>query len=298
MESSRLHHSALAGLVQLDRGAVRLPGSPSQPRSREPPQRTGKSGLWGCRGCAFVHVDGSTVTMLRLGVYLFACGLIGICEHTAMPKRIKRSRTDLLRELSEQVDLLAHACLSFDTGLEPIGKHIALSLRVLLHHHGSSRALLEQLGLRSKRFMDTAWDLNPANLGTDCPLCVMRIGHDGSTYKALCQVGGGPLGERWIPFEKWWNNNVIKDDQGRFFCRRELIANVADTDGGAHVDPSLDEAYMDLSRNNSLGWVITRGDVQSPFPPPVMACLRQIAHEVLRTLEAKAKEVVKFTYNQ
>lgn len=203
-------------------------------------------------------------------------------------KRVKRPRGELITELNDQVALLVHACRSFDGGLEPIGKHIALSLRVLLHQTRNAQALLQQLGLRSKRFMDTAHDLNPRNLMTDCPLTFMRVGSPSPRFLALCQTGGGPLGERWLPFEKWWNNNVIKDNRGRFFSRRELVLNVANTDGGGHVDPTLDEAYLDLSRNNSLGWIIQRGDVQKPFPPPVMACIRQIAHEVLETLKKKA----------
>lgn len=211
-------------------------------------------------------------------------------------KRVNRPRGELVRELNDQIALLVHACNSFDNGLEPIGKHIALSLRVLLHHRGQSRALLEQLGLRSKRFMDTAHDLGPTNLLTDCHLTVMRVG-SGSRHLALCQVGGGPLGERWQPFEKWWNNSVIKDDKGRFFNRRDLILNIANTDGGGHVDPTLDEAYLDLSRNNSLGWVITEGNVEKPFPPPVMACLRQIAHEVLETLKKKGGQNIVVDYS-
>jgi hypothetical protein len=214
----------------------------------------------------------------------------------SMKKRVNRPRGELVRELNDQIALLVHACNSFDKGLEPIGKHIALSLRVLLHHHGQSQALLQQLGLRSKRFMDTAHDLNPKNLLTDCPLTVMRMG-SGDRHLALCQVGGGPLGERWLPFEKWWNNSVIKDDKGRFFNRRDLILNVANTDGGGHVDPTLDEAYLDLSRNNSLGWVIVEGNVQKPFPPPVMACLRQIAHEVLETLKKKGGQNIVVEYS-
>ena len=211
-------------------------------------------------------------------------------------KRVKRPSGELVHELNEQIALLTYACKSFDKGFEPIGKHIALSLRVLLHHHGQSQALLQQLGLCSKRFMDTAHDLNPNNLLTDCLLTLMQLGGGGDRYYALCQKGGGPLGERWIPFEKWWNNNVIKDKQGRYFNRRELVLNVADTDGGGHVDPRLDEAYLDLSRKNSLGWVIIKGDVQEPFPPPVMACIRQIAHEVLETLKKKGgdKVIVKY----
>jgi hypothetical protein len=207
-------------------------------------------------------------------------------------KRVPRPKGELHKELNEQLSLLAHACQSFDNGLESIAKHIALSLRVLLHQHGQSQSLLEQLGLRSKRFMDTAFDLNPRNLLTECPLTIMQLSAGEAKYLSLCQAGGGPRGFRWVTFPEWWNNSIIKDDKGRFFNRRQLILNVANTDGGGHVDPTLDEDYMDLSRNNSLGWVITQGDIQKPFPPPVMACIRQIAHELLETLRVKADSVI------
>jgi hypothetical protein len=199
--------------------------------------------------------------------------------------RVKRSRADLQQELDDQLRLLTHACESFDSGLQPISKHIALSLRVLLHHYGQSRSLLEQLKLRDKRFLDTAGDLNPGNSLPENRLCAMKMGAGEDQYLPWCLVGSSLFGERWVPFVKWWNNPVVKDDQGRFFNRRELVLNVADTDGGAHVDPDLDEAYMDLSRNNSLGWVITDGNVEKPFPPPTMACIRQIAHEVLVSIK-------------
>ncbi len=78
--------------------------------------------------------------------------------------------------------------------------------------------------------------------------------------------------------------------------RSDLILNVADSDGGAHVDPDLDEAYMDLSRHNSLGWILKEGDVTRPFPAPVMACVRQIGHEVLVTLREKAASESGTTY--
>lgn len=207
--------------------------------------------------------------------------------------RVTRSRADLLAELQDQIALLVHACDAFDRGLKPIGKHIALSLRVLLHHHGQSRSLLEQLGLRAFRFLDTAGDLNPRNLATENPLCFQRIGTN-SDYLPRCM--GGVVHDRWIPFDRWWNNPVIKDIKGRRFHRRDLILNVADTDGGAHVDPGLDEAYLDLSRNNSLGWILSDGNVEQPFPPPVMPCVRQIAHELLETLRAKAVGSVAVNY--
>lgn len=211
-------------------------------------------------------------------------------------KKIKRSRSDLLVELQDQIVLLSHACKSFDSGLQPISKHIALSLRALLHHQGQSRALLEQLGLRNKHFLDTAGDLNPENLLSECNLCVMRIGGGKDAYVPSCLQGGNSRRPRWLIFPKWWNLNVVKDSEGRCFNRRELVLNVADTDGGAHIDPELDEAYMDLSRNNSLGWIITDGVIEKPFPPPTMACIRQIAHEVIETLKLKVQGIITISY--
>ncbi|MGC2803329.1 MAG: hypothetical protein WCA41_15965, partial [Candidatus Acidiferrum sp.] len=70
----------------------------------------------------------------------------------ARPRGIKRTSAELERELSEQLQLLRHACSAYDEGLEAIGKHIALSIRVLVHHHGQSNSLLHQLGLRSIPF--------------------------------------------------------------------------------------------------------------------------------------------------
>lgn len=202
--------------------------------------------------------------------------------------RVTRPKGELERELREQVALLENACTSFDSGLEAIGKHIALSLRVLLNHHGQSRALLEQLGLRSGHFYDTAGALNPRNLLPECNLVLLQMNPCGGSYLPLVAGGGLPRPARLIHFADWWNRPVLKDIKGRFLNRRELVTNVADTDGGAHVDPELDEAYMDISRSNSLGWVFQRNDITEPLKGrPELACMRQIAYEVLLTLRRR-----------
>jgi hypothetical protein len=202
--------------------------------------------------------------------------------------RVARPKGELERELREQIELLEHACTSYDAGFEAIGKHIALSLRVLLHHKGNSRSLLEQLQLRDGYFFDSAGALNPRNLLTECNLVMLRASPSGDSYLPLVAAGEPPFPPRLVRFAKWWNELVLKDNKGRFLCRRELICNVADTDGGAHVDPELEEAYIDLSRNNSLGWVFQRNDITEPMKGrPELACMRQIAHEVLLTLRRR-----------
>ncbi|WHZ18179.1 MAG: hypothetical protein OJF55_000328 [Rhodanobacteraceae bacterium] len=199
--------------------------------------------------------------------------------------RVARPKGELERELREQIELLQHACSSFDSGLEAVGKHIALSLRVLLHHRGTSQALLEQLKLRNGYFYTTAPPLNHRNLLPECNLVMLQIGPDGARYLPLVAAGQDPSRPRLVPFANWWNDPILKDIKGRFLNRRELVGNVADTDGGAHVDPELDEAYMDLSRNNSLGWIFQSNGSSEPLKGrPELACMRQIAHEVLLTL--------------
>jgi hypothetical protein len=166
---------------------------------------------------------------------------------------------------------------------------IALSLRVLLHHHGQSRSLLEQLKLRQISFYDSAGPLKLGNLLTECNLVILRVGPEGGNYIPQVLCPPPPRAPKKVRFVDWWNAPVLKDNKGRTFSRREIVKNIADTDGGAHVDPSLDEAYIDLSRNNSLGWVFQKGNIEKTFEGrPELACVRQIAYEVLLTLKEKA----------
>ncbi len=70
------------------------------------------------------------------------------------------------------------------------------------------------------------------------------------------------------------------------FTRKDIILNVANKDGGAHVDPTLPEMYYELSRKNSIGWkLITDETVMDFSVGPELASIRQIAYEIIVTLE-------------
>lgn len=150
----------------------------------------------------------------------------------AKSKRIQRPKDPLKRELVEQLQLLRHSCQAFDSGLEAIAKHISLSLRLLLHHHGNSRALLAQLGLRGVCYLSSFPPLNPGNITPECNLVVLQLGTTAGRYLPLIAAGVPPFSAQPISFVDWWNNPVPKDNCGRTFCRRELVQNVEGTDGG------------------------------------------------------------------
>jgi hypothetical protein len=207
----------------------------------------------------------------------------------AKAKRVARSREDLKRELHDQLQLLRMACENYDRGFEVAGRQIALTLRVLLYTYKRSRGLLDQLGYRDRRFYTSAQPYNPNNLLVEMPMFVMSVGPSGAQYKPLIHAPAFAVAPRYQLFPEWWNETIIRDDQGYTFSRMSIVMNVADTDGGAHVDPELDEDYMALTRGNSLGWF--NSATGKPFSgKPELACVRQIAHEVLMTMHESVPE--------
>jgi hypothetical protein len=202
-------------------------------------------------------------------------------------RRRLRSRQDLEAALREQIQLLQSACNSYDKGFEAVGKHIAITLRVLLHNSATSKALLDQMDYMHIKYIDTAGVIDPENILSECRFVTMRIStSEGGKYLPHVLAHGDEKCNSRISFSRWWNNSVYKDQNGNTMNRRDLILNVADTDGGGHVDQDLDELYYEFSRRNSLGWIFTRGNINEVFKGrPELACMRQIAHEVLLTLK-------------
>lgn len=197
---------------------------------------------------------------------------------------VPQTLEDLKGHLEEQLRFLAASADAYDSGFEGEAKRLAGTIRVLLHHSRTSHALLEQLGiLSSSRFFDSALPNPPGNLSTYSGLLVMAHLKDGANYLALLddhQIGPG----EWVSFSNWWSCTVFVDSSKRGITRKDLVLSVANQDGGAHVDPALNQAYADLSRSNSLGWMRRRHGDARPMGPPHLAAVRQIAHETLKTL--------------
>jgi hypothetical protein len=233
-------------------------------------------------------------------------GLVDIAEQT---------RDELLLRLAEQRRFLTVSCAAFDAGDHAEAKRIAASLRVLLHDRGSSRALLAQLDTRDQiGWLDTAGSILPLVAGAQTPLVFIsveeRAHQSGSVWLPTRDAWDRRLQERphlppeveetlarmraagslrsrgrWLPFEEWWDADVLRDMGGRNFTRGELVTVLASTDGGAPDDPRLDEVYDRLSRRNSTGWAIKleRGPTV-PLLGPALASVRQVAYEVERSL--------------
>jgi hypothetical protein len=200
--------------------------------------------------------------------------------------KVKQSKAELLAHLSDCEEFLGASSEAFDRGQTGEAKRLAVTVRVLLHDTKGSKSLLGQLGWKSGHdFLDSAIGYDSKNLLPQHGLVALRIGGGGGSYDAPLGNGSPSRPYKYVRFPNWWNQTVIFDSRQHAFNRRDLVLVLSNKDGGAHVDPTLDQAYVELSRNNSVGWTIQDGSGRRPMIEVERHSMRQIAYEVSRALE-------------
>ena len=220
--------------------------------------------------------------------------------------RIAQTPDELRAHLRDHIGFIRDGGARFDDGSRSYAKQIAVSLRVLLHDTSQSHSLLGQLGLKDGlRLLDTAAQLIESNLAPSANLVYMRgtVAEDGSLVPSYEPVFDDyqhrtffvrpsafgtvrePAAGRALAFEDWWALPVIQEpNRGEVFTRRDLVLALSNWDGGAHVDSAVPEAYHRLSRSNSLGFGVGNDEDLEAFGDPVPPSVRQIGHELLRSL--------------
>ncbi|MGI6090990.1 MAG: hypothetical protein ACOYEL_06360 [Saccharofermentanales bacterium] len=204
------------------------------------------------------------------------------------------SQKELLENFEEQTRLLLSSCKAFDAGEEAQAKNIAIRLRVLAHDSGRSKSLLDQLNKKNGLFASTLPYYSPRNLMSSFPLLLVRMEHGNIGYEPL--LNRMPERMVYLRFDDWWNE-IIFDDKKNIFSRKDIVRFVADQDGGAHVDPKLENSFADLLKNNSLGFRVGKtsddngvGEFEGSHPlkgNPVYASLRQIGFEMIASFQDK-----------
>lgn len=189
---------------------------------------------------------------------------------------------ELEDHLREQLDFLITSCEMYDEGRYSEAKRIASIIRILFHDTRNSKSLLGQLGKKGDQFYSTNIPLVKESLVTYSGLTLIGMkGKDTLYYPKLDEM---PFGIKWLTFQNWWDEIIFRDKTGSLISRGMLIKTSTNQDGGAHIDEALDEVYYNLSKNNSLQTQIFDGEKSNPIPNPEKAAIRQIGHEVLKTL--------------
>jgi len=194
-----------------------------------------------------------------------------------------RTEDDLQRQLAEQLEFLEKSANDFDQGEETEAKRMAATLRILLHDTKNCRSLLGLLDMKNMSFYDTSME-DESNVQTShCSLVHVLLTSKPPRYVALLD----DTKCKKVGFDTWWNGIVFKDFDGHTISRRELITTMADQDGGSHVDQSVNKDYSKLSKGDSLKRMYSKnGKHWLDMQGAELATVRQIAHEVLKTLKA------------
>ncbi len=210
-----------------------------------------------------------------------------------------RIQTDMMARVDELVTELKSAGQRFDQGRTLEGREVARHIARLVHGTASSRALIDELGVRPLiTWVDTAGVVNPKTAASAACLTLMKIRTGsqrcGEFVPKLGMYPPAPIRTRdgehidrgtRIPFEHWWTNPVVKDADGAEFSRKQLVLALA---AGPHAEDADDEtaaALAALAGSPSLGCVV-HGDsaVDGLERNPVMASARQIGYEVLQSI--------------
>jgi hypothetical protein len=173
-------------------------------------------------------------------------------------------------------------------GDEAEAQRIATSLRVIFHQTGRSTSLLTHLGAARISMLSTTCSpvgpgvlMAPSNLAS----LVIRRTDEGVTFKSIALLDNAPM-KRFIPFADWWETEIICLTAGVQMTRKSLVLAVADQDGGAHVDATLNPDYTVIKSGSGLiaGFQPPGGDpVVIPLESHSVATLRQIGYEILHS---------------
>jgi hypothetical protein len=208
-----------------------------------------------------------------------------------MPKFI-RTEEELNEEFNIQKTFLLKSCYDFDIGQHFEAKRISVILRALLKDKGQSVSLLKQISRKNMFLSYTYLHSEEFNTQQNFLLCMLT----NPIHPYLPNFISEAFSKKEMPFGDWWSEIVIKDMAGNTFSREKIILSVAEQDGGAHIDPTINKDYYELTRENSQKVFFSIGDFSNGFPqtfpkgalqpliPPVWHTLRQIAHEVIETL--------------
>jgi hypothetical protein len=209
----------------------------------------------------------------------------------AAPKASTTSRTkaDLKADLSTQYHFLRKSATDFDQGAHREALRLAVSMRVLIHETSQSHSLLNQCGLdTSLRFIDTHGH-QPKGMFSIGGIVWMVLA---APPRWMAPLAKASVAAR-LPLDQWWSAPVIRITRPNSrdsvdLTRKILVLALANQDGGAHVDPDPESTYYALTRDSLVGEVAIGGKPVKWDSNPVPHVVRQVAYEVMTTLEEQA----------
>jgi hypothetical protein len=206
---------------------------------------------------------------------------------------LTRTREELEKAREIQCRAILASSSAYDAGEWWEALRLATAVYVLVHDGGKrNKSVLSELGIRGRlRFVASGFQYGPTNVLRETHLLSTRVYSDGTAeYRPLLDGAAWP--HRELQFPNWWEKDIIFRD-GRFvLTRKSLTFSLRNQEGGSHFDESVrDPNYLRFARQQlTTPYVVAHGQPPKPILGAELATMRQIAWELLKTLESRTDE--------
>lgn len=206
--------------------------------------------------------------------------------------RIAKTDEELFKSFSEQVDFLASAAESYDSGYRSRIKMAMPAMRTLFYKQNNSDPLVKRISsLPLNHFISTTWNKGNESLYTG-PVFISKVSNGTYRYFPNCYEPSAQP-EKKEPFDSWWSD-IIMVSNGESFSRWEIVKFLANQDGGSHVDDKLEEKYSRMV-HDKFSPQIRDGLFNGYASEYNLALARQLVHEALMSINHM--HVLKITYS-
>jgi hypothetical protein len=145
--------------------------------------------------------------------------------------------------VQDQYSRLKDAVEGFYVGKDVQALNISITIRVLLHETSNSKSLLSRL--HSDYWNLEIYDKAPLAPKTVFALRTPLVISGDSTKRVIRPKFDNGL-YQLVSLTRWWNDEY-QPLGNRRLSKREIVLNVADKDGGAHIDGKIPDHHATLS---------------------------------------------------
>ena len=155
--------------------------------------------------------------------------------------------TDFQSQFDRQIRFLNRSCLEFDEKMHfDEAVRIATVIRTLIHQTGRSTSLLTHLGATKINILST---VGSELLGDETMMsqgmCLTTIDVEKGVF-INAQLDQGPPITQTLKLDDWWAQKIWIY-QPYSYTRKQLILDMTNKDGGAHVDATTPNEYIEIS---------------------------------------------------
>ncbi|WP_157243449.1 hypothetical protein [Algoriphagus resistens] len=169
----------------------------------------------------------------------------------------QRNRNDLLRDFESQLMFMRAHMDQIASGNREFYKPLSINIRVVFHQTRKSHSLLNQLDIENRiQMASTSSKYSPSNLIPHTGLIALSPLSNFANYLPIRDTSE----VNFLNYHQWWDEEIVmSNNSGKLWSRKELVTEVANKDGGGHIDSNIPIEFYNLSYRNALGWKFVKG---------------------------------------